>query len=103
MTRRGVVGIRWTRYVPSKVPTIIPGKIPLTAGHSTFLCDTCERMLEKEVNRMVAVEVASAILCKSGCCIPLAVKIIVIKGTEINPPPTPKRPAINPATQPSKG
>ena len=103
MIRRGVVGIRCTRYVPSKVPKIMPGRIPFTADHSTFWCATCERMLENEVNKIVVVEVARAILCKSGCCIPLAAKMMVMNGTEIRPPPTPKSPAMNPAKQPSRG
>jgi len=77
--------------------------MPLTAVQCTLLCETCERMLEKEVNKMVAVEVAKAILCKSGWFMPEAAKIMVMKGTEIRPPPTPNNPAIKPAKQPSKG
>jgi hypothetical protein len=60
-------------------------------------------MLEKEVNKIVVVEVAKAILCKSGCTMPEAVKIKVINGTEIKPPPTPSKPAIKPAKQPNNG
>lgn len=77
--------------------------MPLTAVQCTLLCETCERILENEVNKIVAVEVASAILCKSGCTMPEAVKIMVMNGTEIRPPPTPNKPAIKPAKQPNTG
>ena len=100
---KGRVGIRCTKYVPINVPRIIPGRMPLTAVQWTLLCETCERILENEVNKIVVVEVASAILCKSGCTMPDAVKSMVINGTEISPPPTPSRPAIKPAKQPNKG
>ena len=99
----GIVGMKYTKYVPIKVPSNIPGKIPLTAGQCTLSWEICERILENEVNRIVAVDVARAILCKSGCTMPEALSIKVMMGTEIKPPPTPNNPAINPTTQPSKG
>ncbi len=83
------------------MPTISPGAKTLTMSQRTAPWLWWARMLEIEVNTMVAIEVPSArcMVCSSGkFC---AVKTMNSSGTMVRPPPTPNRPATKPAKMPS--
>jgi hypothetical protein len=58
-------------------------------------------MLEIEVMVIVAIDVPKARCITSVTGKPWAVNNIKSRGTMVNPPPTPKRPAINPENVPS--
>ena len=86
---------------PSTDPTTIPGATMRTMSHRTAPRRWCARTLAIEVNRIEANEVATATLtiCSAGNA--SWVNIIVMNGTIIMPPPTPKRPAAKPVHAPS--
>ena len=62
----------------------------------------CARTLEMEVNTMVAMEVAMAILTARSADTPRPVRIKVMNGTSNMPPPMPSKPARKPVHRPSK-
>ena len=61
----------------------------------------CARTLETEVNTMVAIDVAMAILTARSGGTPRADMMSVMKGTISMPPPMPSNPARKPVPSPS--
>ncbi len=68
MTASGRVGIWLASVAPASVPMTRPGVSPRTISQRTAPCAWWARMLEIEVNTMVAIEVPSArcMVCSSG-------------------------------------
>ena len=74
-------------------PNTMPGAKPLTISQRTAPRAWCARTLEMEVNMMVAMEVAIAILMARSAGRPRCERISVRKGPISMPPPMPKSPA----------
>ena len=85
---------------PIQEPIRMPGASSFTTGHRTAPCWWWARTEDREVNRMVASEVAIAMWMVSSGAKPRAVKIIVMKGTSTMPPPMPSSPAAKPPKVP---
>ena len=97
------VGTQAAKKEPDSVPITRPGAKLFTMSQRTAPWSWWARMLEIEVNTMVAIEVPSArcMLCSTGnAC---AVNSMNSSGTMVRPPPTPNRPATKPAKTPSSG
>lgn len=71
-----------------------------TMGQRTAPRLWCARMLDSEVNRMVAIEVAMAIFTAMSPGTPRWLMMMVMKGTSTMPPPMPSSPAMKPPKVP---
>ena len=81
-------------------PRTMPGASPLTRSQRIAPRFWWARTLETEVNTMVAIDVAMAILMASSETTPCLERMAVMNGTMIIPPPIPKRPAKKPVASP---
>jgi hypothetical protein len=79
----------------------MPGAMPRTRSQRTAPRRWCARRLDSEVNMIVAIEVAIAILIARASGTPFFDRMMVMKGTCIMPPPTPSMPARKPVHRPS--
>ena len=84
----------------SRPPATIPGASSCTRSQRTAPRAWWARTLLMEVNRMVAMAVATAIFSARPASTPRLLKITVRKGTISMPPPMPSRPARKPVQQP---
>ncbi len=83
-----------------KEPVRMPGAMARAMPQSTAPCAWWARMLDREVNMMVAIAVPSAVcrMCAGGN--PCALNTNTSMGTMTAPPPMPSRPARNPTAAP---
>ena len=91
-----------TPRLAARLPSTMPGARRCTRSQRTAPRWWWARTLEREVNTMVAMEVAIAILTARPGSTPCLLRMWVRKGTSTMPPPMPSRPARKPVPRPSR-